>query len=109
MSLQVGDRVWIFDGNRRIYIKGQSGPVFREHFRPLTIDAETRISWVLSDGRKINKKTLDGCYPTEESVDDACWIQDHSYRISEEVRRCRSAATLKQIASLVNWTPGSRG
>ena len=55
--LQVGDTIWYFDTNRRVYpppepgrIWASGGPIWREHWRPVQITGETSRSWVLGSG-----------------------------------------------------------
>lgn len=109
MTLDIGSRVWMFDANRRVYERkaGQahsSAPIYREHFRPLEIVGETRLSWILSNGSKVRKKTLDGVLVSESQIDEACWVNDHLYMISRAVGRCTDASVLRQIAALLGVT-----
>ena len=114
--MKVGDTVYIFNENRRVYPpapKGHlwppGGPIYREHFRPVQIVGETKVSWILQyDNRKVNKKTLEGIY-TIEQVDDRCWKNDHAHKLLEYVRSNASVYQLKEIAALMNWHPQPRG
>ena len=103
--MTIGDTVYVFDVNRRVYPKDASlgrSPIYREHFRPIRIASETRVSWVLDDGRRVNKKTLGGIFSPAQ-IDDACYVQANRYEIIRTIERCRDAALLRQIAALIGW------
>lgn len=108
-NLKVGSTVWVFDVNRRVYPPREgvntcgNAPIYREHFRPMPITGETRVSWVLRDGRKVSKRTLDGICTTTAQIDAACWVHDHVHAISRAVERCEDATILREIASLVGY------
>lgn len=114
MTLSIGSTVWVFDENYRVYdydkSSGGSGKIiYREHFRPRKITGETRISWVLEDGTKVNKKTLkthpdafDAVLTSEEQIDQACWVHEHRYPIERLIHRC-NYAQLKAIAEIVGY------
>jgi hypothetical protein len=117
--LKVGDVVWLFDFNRRKYAADRrGGPIFREHFFPVTIDSETAQSWVV-DGRKVNKRTMtmatSSCgpgfstrvYASQAEVDDACWVEDARPRLSRAVDRCYDAAILRKIDALLGAQKGT--
>jgi len=60
--MQIGDKVWIFDGNRRIYEddKGNKtqNPWYRGHFVEKYIIGETKQSWIVGyKGNDIDSKT----------------------------------------------------
>lgn len=105
--MQVGDTIWIFDANHRVYEKtGGGGPIFREYFRPTPIFAETTRSWLISDRgreRKIDKKTLSGIWTSQQSVDEYVWIHDNAYFLGEHIRQLKDYTLLKQIAELTNY------
>jgi len=120
----VGSTVWIFDGNRRVYAKEElmagklwpSGPpIWREHWRTTAIKGETRVSWILENGRKISKRDLvagkvRGVLTSEADLDAACYVNEHAHAISERVRRLaggqKAAEVLRQIAALVGYDGG---
>jgi hypothetical protein len=123
MAPKIGDQVWLFNGNHRVYPRDAQGkpvpggPVFREHFRPYQIIGETRTSWCLDRGEhyRIDKKTLrlrkpeaSGYYGLSpivyfsiQEVDDACWVNDNRNRISELVRLCNNVAALRTILGIL--------
>lgn len=108
-SLAVGSIVWRFDPNHRVYKRdargyGIGGPIYREHFRAILIADETRVSWVLADGSKINKRTLAGIYPTEADVERDCWLHEHRHHVVRLVERC-DYDQLRAIAGIVGYVP----
>lgn len=113
--LAIGDKVWIFDGNRRVYAPGShGGPIYREHFVVHTIAGETRSSWVLDNGWKINKTTGSlrfvgkgnyavgaQVFTSEYDVEDACYVYDNRPDIANLVLRCRNAKVLRTIHGIL--------
>jgi hypothetical protein len=119
---KVGDIVWVFDRNHRVYRKDAStglsagGPIFREHFRPVIISGETPRSWVLyGSGVKVPKSGGDvrecgtgpygkrTVYMTPEAVDTAVYLHDHRHKIARALEMCADVAALRQIAALVGY------
>lgn len=109
-NLKVGDTVWLFDENRRVYAKDrQGGPIWREHWYPMTISGETSRSWIIGEhawhSYKLPKKGKPGfkiAYSQEE-IDRAAWVHDNRYRLSHEIDRCEDYDTLKMVAELVGY------
>lgn len=113
---KVGDTVWVFDVDRRIYPKPEpgriwasGGPIFREHFVPRTIVDETRKSWHLNDRTKIDKRTKQSAKDARgyrkqiynaTQVDDLCYVHDRRYELSQLVLRCDNANLLRRVAAL---------
>ena len=116
--MKIGDTLYRFDGNRRVYRdrspSGGGGPIYREHFEPLKIEGENRLSWVLDGGWKVNKKSLKGeaasfsyggrGFFTAEQMEDDIWQHDHRYRIRDLFDRC-SPEQLREIAKLLDYQP----
>lgn len=109
---KVGDKVWVFDQNHRVYPKKPNGsplgggPIYREHFREREITGETSRSWVLSSGLKVPKTGGDvrgAVYMTRQAVEDAVFMNAHRWRIEEAVGRVLDATLLRQIAALVGY------
>lgn len=112
--MKIGDKVWIIDENRRVYVDKEgnrtSAPIFREKFVERYIIGETRVSWILGHrddldlkrGDKVKKADAQRIiYTSEKEIDERCWIRSNQYTISEEVRRCDDFAILNQIAELL--------
>ena len=122
--MQIGDKVWIFDGNHRIYkdVEGNEtrSPWYRGHFVERYIVGETKQSWIVGlKGRepnhrsniKVKKSTLsypadyglDGhLYLSEDEIDQKCWKNENHYALGERVRRCYDYQKLKEIEEILN-------
>lgn len=119
---KVGDTIWRFDRNHRVYRQGASGhsggsPIFRERFRFSVIAGETSKSWILyASGLKVPKSGGDvrecgggpfgktRVYMTQAAVDDAVFRDAHQYNIARAVEYCRDVAVLRQVAALIGYT-----
>ena len=112
----IGQTVWIFDGNRRVYRDGQSRPVFREHFKDWKITGETSKFWLLGNSYQIIKATRMLKCPerkgnwytlsprvfwSELEVDETCWVHENRYRVVKDVQGCSDANTLRAIDALL--------
>jgi hypothetical protein len=124
--MQVGNKVWIFDSNRRKYEDDKGNKLdrcwYRYHFTEKYIIGETTQSWIVGyknnsvDDRsnyKVNKKTLnysttnlvahDGkLYISEEEINEKCWLNDNKGNIRERVSRCSDYEKLKKIEEILN-------
>ena len=97
--------VWYFDINRRVYRKGGRGaPIWREHWRKLTIVGETSRSWVSSCGHKVPKSGGQGYAFSQAEIDDAALLAQR-WQIADKVRYVSDINLLKQIAKLVDYVP----
>ena len=114
--LKIGDTIYRFDINRRVYQKDANGratgsPIYREHFSAHRIDGETKFSW-LADGFKINKKTMHENVPnysghqwyTADEMEGAVWMHEHRHQIMRAIERA-PITQLRQIAELVGYEP----
>jgi hypothetical protein len=121
--MQIGDKVWIFDSNRRTYEDDQGNklrsPWYRGYFVERFILGETKQSWIIGwhgatlDSRgnyKVNKKTLTytnsyggnfKIHTSEEEIDRECWIQENQYKIREAVGFCKDYEKLKKIEEIL--------
>jgi hypothetical protein len=119
---KVGDIVWVFNQNRRVYRQenGRSvgGLIFRDHFIPEKIVGETERSWLVGrperpikipkkgDAVRYSASTAYGrttVYMTQEAVNAACFAHDHRWKIGKAVEACMDVAVLRQIAALVGY------
>lgn len=112
-SLGIGSTLYSFDLNRRTYDKSGGGPpVYEKHFEAEEIVSETKISWVMKSGGKVNKKTL-SCptaygfsgYFTESAMRANIWQHEHRYKIERLVGRA-SFEQLKAIAEIIGYNSG---
>lgn len=123
--MQVGDKVWILDYNRRQYEDDKGNKLdrcwFRYHFDERYIIGETNQSWIIGYKNskpedkyniiKLNKKSLtykpdpgkDGrIYTSEEQINQICWMHDNLIKIVERVRGCNDYNKLKKIEEILN-------
>lgn len=111
-TAKVGDTVWLFDGNRRVYAEGnRNGAIYAEHWYADEIVDQTRTSWCLKGGHKVDKTTGElrikdafGRRRTvefsREAVDLDIWVHRNRYRIVEDAKAA-DAETLKAIDALL--------
>jgi len=95
--MKVGDKVWLFDMNRRVYKKDGvsfTPPIYAEHFYEAVIDGETSRSWLIGR-RKYPKNNPLGIFTDEQKADNI-WANEKRYKIQNEISYC-SIAQLKQI------------
>lgn len=98
--MKTGDKIWLFDINRRIYPKnGKGNPIYSEHFYQAIVSGETKRSWLVA-GKKFSKKNPLGIY-TNEQKSDAIWENENRYKIIEKIEFC-SIDKLKQIENILN-------
>lgn len=117
-NMKIGDIVYIFDSNHRVYppkkdnnAYSSGGPIYREHFVKRQIVGETTQSWIVAfEGAQADvryatkhkkKEPRNGLY-TLEQVEEQVWMHNNQYHVSEAVRHA-DYATLRQIASLLNY------
>lgn len=111
-DLRIGDTVYTFDVNRRVYKRDASGhakggPIYREHFWPWKIVGEEKRSWLLSqysDGKWPTKMGKGNpALLTERQVSDRCWIHDHRMCLARLVGDCRDASVLRAVANAIGY------
>jgi hypothetical protein len=122
-DLKVGDTVWVFDVNRRIYpAKGgaTSAPIWREHWQEVRLVSETRKSFTLSHGVWIGGKSVTKLKKSDdptlrhkvclslEELEGQMFVHDHCYKVAEMVRKIEDPAILRQIIRLVGYDPAVR-
>lgn len=111
---KVGDTLFIYDDNYRVYRKvprGESSgsPIYRESWRPTRVTSETSRSITISHyGKKFAKADFyDGKCPlnilrTTQEVDDATWRNNNVYPLRDHLRTL-DTATLKEIARIAGY------
>lgn len=101
-ELHVGDTIWMWDENRRVYPerKGRaisSGPIWREHWRPVKIISESVRSFVLEQNLgKISKNTLEHGQGRkiifrESDIAKLAWLNDNRVGISDHILHMRDS------------------
>ncbi len=111
-ELKIGDVLYRFDGNRRVYRGRHSAPVYEEHFASHTIVSETPRSWVTDGGGyKVNKKDL-SCpeamkfagrgFFTKAGMEADIWQHVHRHQIERSLSRA-SVEQLKEVARIVGY------
>ncbi len=105
-KLKVGDFVWLFSVNYRVYAKDKSGrsvggPIYRESWRKTPIEEVTTRSYVVHGGH--TKLPLHGKYITsEEELEQVCFVHENSHKIAQKVEDCHDYNTLKEIDRLLS-------
>ena len=112
----IGDTVWYFDPNHRVYKKdangkGTGGPIWRDHWRPAKGTGETRLSWIVGHDYyevfRIKKKqwsamiALGAISTSEEHITQLQFVEDR-FKIASAVGKCLDYATLKAIHDLLH-------
>lgn len=110
--MKVGDKVFVFDSNYRVYDRSDGkpfgGPVYREHFRERVILGETSRSWLvgyegwsLTSCTKHPKKGRTALYTLEQIAEEE-YRHYNAHRIADRVQHA-DYAVLKQIAALLGY------
>lgn len=109
-ALAIGDLLYNFDGNRRVYLQKNCGPSYAHHFEAHEIFGETRQSWIVGPyRRRVNKKTLasaleyaDRGYFTKTAMEEDIFVAQHAHRIAKAVERATSVQ-LREIAEIIGY------
>jgi hypothetical protein len=121
--MKIGDTIWRFEENRRIYPPKEKGrvfssdsPIWREHWVAEKIVGETSRSWLVGFDlrakwslRKLPKVAFkDGRCPrgfalSQEHITKLEWVHNNHYRLSNEVNRCDDPDVLQEIARIVGY------
>lgn len=123
--LHVGSTLWYFDQNQRVYPKDKGShysggsPIWREHWRAVKVESETKRSWVVRMGYRgagsvvKHPKTAfeNGGCPRgwaldQDHITELEWQAVHHYQIAEFMRRHNRelpVATLKKIAEMIGY------
>jgi hypothetical protein len=96
--MKVGDKVWLFDYNRRRYESGKGGgPIFAEHFYEAKIDGETSRSWMIGR-QKFPKLNPRGIYNDEQKA-DMIWEHENRFKLRHKLDVC-SINSLRKIDAI---------
>lgn len=123
MSIKVGDTLYRFDENCRVYPEDAKGrrtgsPIYSKHFNGYAITGETPKSWLIDVyGRqvKVSKSELREAgrngygatlWYTAEGMADKIWMHDHGYKLAEYVRYKCTVDQLREIAKLIGYSEG---
>lgn len=113
---KIGDTLWCFDTNRRVYTEPGGRAVYREHFVPSLIVGETKISWLCrpatwpnTEPVKVKKATLqssNGAYSpsrwfTAEAMEADIYLEANRARIHLDILRCTNPKVLQAIDALL--------
>ena len=110
--MNIGDTVYRFDINRRVYEPPKdgnrevtSGPIWREHWRPMKVWRETSRSWLVQgEGcvERIPKRRYDRQQwaMSAEELEQRCWVHEHAPRLARAVADA-DYATLKLIQAVL--------
>lgn len=125
MTIAIGSKLWMFDENRRVYAKTENKfagrTIWREHWRPMKVVGETRVSWLVGfEGsalplqphmlRKLPKTAFKaGACPqgwalSEAHVAELVWAKENTWRLSQEVLRCYDPRVLRAVDELLKGT-----
>ena len=112
---QIGDTIWHFDENRRVYERDDTGrafggPIYAEYYKPYKIVGEEARSWIVESNtfkQKVAKNRIDRS-PTEWFSDaarlDNIWKHDHRHKIRNLIDQA-DAATLRKVAEIIGYQP----
>ena len=90
-EVKVGDVIWRFDTNHRVYKRPANMrdpeygvPIYRAYWVPVHITGETTRSWITVYG-KVPKHGKEmrraGWALTQQAVDEDCWVEHHMHRL----------------------------
>jgi len=110
--MKIGDKVFYFDPNRRVYEGPERKLNYRGYFIETTITGETKTQWETRSGRKLNKKPRGGTVPdpvssfhdrlyTADEVDDAVYCRENRHEIAELARDCQDADALRKAREIL--------
>lgn len=101
---------WVFDINRRVYQRNADGraiggPIWREHWRKVNIVDDNRRSWITSSGERIPKGGGRNYAFSLEEIEQAAFVHDHKYKISEMIRASLDYCKIKKVAEIMGYKP----
>ena len=119
--IKVGDTIFVRDINHRVYAEAPAGRLW-SNGGPLEVGywSECEVTkvgrtnvytkYATFDKTTLRPKVRDNeCCSITEAVrtraemEDRIWVIDNGYHLAEEVRSCRDAAVLRQVAALVDY------
>ena len=107
--MRIGDTLYHFDVNRRVYSKPPAGSdriwgdiIYAEHFKALKIVGETRVSWLLEHNYKVKKDAIGTLFLTQEQMSDNIWSHHHRHKIRDLLDQA-NAAELRTIGGILGY------
>lgn len=109
--MQIGDVLYTYDMSRRKYDE-DGRPDARSNWKAHAIIGETRVSWIIEDGYKVEKDTLllrgikdfrglrNRAF-AEPEMRDKLWVELNHFRIVDAVERTEDIMKLHQVAVLL--------
>ena len=109
---RVGDVVYTFDENRRVYDATKPGiglaPIFSEHFHPHLVVGEERASWLVASARTpgLSRKLAKSKVISAKEFEARCWIHSNRRDLVEALKACGDIEVLKAVSDLLTpWKP----
>lgn len=117
-KFEVGQGVWFFDVNHRVYPeppKGKvycsSGPIYEKHYLERTIYGIEGRSYVIGppnsptgwSTRKYGFAKAERVFRTDEEKAADTYLNIHRYKIVRMVERCSDPLLLMKVAELVGY------
>lgn len=114
-DLKIGDRIWIFDVNKRVYEtdkfgRRHGGPIYRHHWVPHVINGETSRSWLYGPefspsklAKNAKENPRNGIVFSEAALEDAIWSNSVRYRLANEIDKA-DVSQLRRIAEILNYS-----
>ena len=116
---KVGDVVWFFDQNRRVYVNhgfSSGAPIWREHWVKMVVCAENKRSIFVGESMGRSKRTdkaqwSNGETPAgyardEQEIAALRWAKDNVFPIVRRVQNDATPAQLAAIADLLGYQEG---
>ncbi len=118
-DIKIGDTLYRFDENRRVYERGPDGRtsinsklIYRGHFAPITVIGETSRSWICGNEYFQIKRPKSGrgnsLIFTEDEMEQRIYIKENAHKIVWRVQCLEDANKLKAIAEIVNYKAGDQ-
>lgn len=114
MTLKIGDTIWRFNSNHRVYPQTSYAPSRAHMWRPVKITDETVRSWITAYGKAPKKGYVEGWALSKQDVEDDLWVDRNWYRIRDAAeafgRDRRISPTqrrkfMQMIADIIGFTP----
>jgi hypothetical protein len=125
VQFKVGDTVFVFDENRRVYSQPTAEErkrgklygeiIYRRHFGEYKIVGETPRSWIVGtpgfqncDMKFPKKRDMLHRFYSDAEVDDAVWVHENRHKLALFLNTL-DADKLREVAKLVGYNDGQGG